>query len=117
MIGTVLVAIPLLYIIYRVFGFIYSYFEYRRYKAQGVVFMDRDGFSVSRDIMTMKKSLDSDPYDYPWAQFQMNALGVSKIPPITGVIFPGLTTLSINSADFLDDIYVNQNKYHTKFWS
>jgi hypothetical protein len=58
MIGTVLLAIPLLYIFYRVLGIIYSYSEYKRYKAQGVVFMDKDGFSVFRDIMTMKKSLD-----------------------------------------------------------
>lgn len=26
----------------------------------------------------------------------------------------GYVGLSINSADFLEDIYINQNKYHTK---
>ena len=69
--------------------------------------MDKDGFSVTRDIMSIKKLLDEDPYEFPWARFQIIALGVDTIPPITGVVVPGQTMLSINSADFLDDLYVN----------
>ncbi len=42
--------------------------------------------------------------------FEMNPL-----PPVTGLIFlAGNLALSINTVDFLEDIYVNQNKYHTK---
>jgi len=37
------------------------------------------------------------------------------LPPVTGLIFlGGNIALSINTVDFLEDIYVNQNRYHTK---
>jgi hypothetical protein len=96
---------------------ILCYFEYRRFKAQGVIFNDSMGFSHFRDMATMKKAVKDNPTDYPWSEWQIKALGVDALPPITGVIFPGKVGLSVNSVEFLNDIYVNQNKYHTKFWA
>jgi cytochrome P450 len=36
------------------------------------------------------------------------------LPPITGVVILDKLILSVNHADFLDDLYVNQTKYFTK---
>jgi hypothetical protein len=43
-------------------------------------------------------------------------MGVAVIPPITGLNFSRFIAFSINSAAFLEDIYVNQNKFHTKHY-
>lgn len=37
-----------------------------------------------------------------------------KVPPISGVCLPGYNLLSVNSVDFLDDIYINKNALNTK---
>jgi hypothetical protein len=67
-----------------------------------------------RDILTMKKAMDANPYDYPWVDWQLKAHDCPTMPPITGVIFPEILALSINSVAYLDDIYINQNKFHSK---
>lgn len=95
------------FIVLRFYSILVSYFDYRKYRAQGVPFNDKQGFSVMRDIVTMKKAMDDNPFDYPWVGWQLKAHGGTTLPPITGIIFPGIMSLSINSADFLDDIYIN----------
>ena len=51
----------------------------------------------------------------PWTEILQELFEVSELPPITGLVhLGGVISLSINTADFLEDIFVNQNKYHTK---
>ena len=51
----------------------------------------------------------------PWTEILQELFEVSELPPITGLVhLGGVIGLSINTADFLEDIFVNQNKYHTK---
>lgn len=37
-----------------------------------------------------------------------------EIPAIFGFVLPGYVYLSINSVEYLEGIYVHNNKYHTK---
>ena len=40
-----------------------------------------------------------------------------KMPPINGICLPGRVWLSINSVDFLDEIFVKSNAFNTKLIS
>ena len=60
-----------------------------------------------RDVLAMQKAMEENPNDYPWVDWQLKAHNCNTLPPITGLVFPGILALSINSVDFLDDIYVN----------
>jgi len=103
------------YLAYRVYRLYYLYTEYLRYKKQGVPFNDREGFSFFRDAKALTYGLNKIPTDFPWAKVLMEAFNLNPLPPVTGLIFlGGHIALSINTVDFLEDIYVNQNKYHTK---
>lgn len=44
----------------------------------------------------------------------MSKICDGEIPPFFGWIIPGLLLLSVNSADMLDVIYIQQNKFHSK---
>lgn len=39
------------------------------------------------------------------------------MPPISGLCLPGRTLISINSVEYLNDIYVTQNAFNTKLFS
>ncbi len=41
-------------------------------------------------------------------------LGVSVLPPVVGNVLADRLTLTINSVDYLNDIYVNKNMFMTK---
>ena len=103
------------YLAYRAFGMYHLYTEYLRYKKQGVPFSDKNGFSFFRDAKAITLGMRKDPLGMPWTEIQEELFEVSELPPITGLIFlGGVLGLSINTADFLEDIFINQNKYHTK---
>ena len=115
MILKILAAVLVSYLAYRVYCLYYLYTEYLRYKKQGVPFNDRYGFSFFRDAKAIVAGLNKIPTDCPWAKVLMEAFDLNPLPPVTGLIFlGGNIALSINTVDFLEDIYVNQNKYHTK---
>ena len=103
------------YLAYRAYGMYKLYGEYLRYKKQGVPFNDKHGFSFFRDAKALTLGMHKDPYGMPWTEILQAQFEVSELPPITGMIHQGgAIGLSINSADFLEDIFINQNKYHTK---
>jgi hypothetical protein len=103
------------YLAYRAYGMYHLYTEYLRYKKQGVPFSDMNGFSFFRDAKAITLGMRKDPLGMPWTEIQEELFEVSELPPITGLIFlGGVLGLSINTADFLEDIFINQNKYHTK---
>ena len=90
------------------------YLEYLRFKKQGVIFNDKDGFSFIRDSRKLRSCAKENPNGCPWLTWQQHAHGVKTLPPITGVIIFDQLFLSINRVDFLEDIYVNKAKYYTK---
>jgi hypothetical protein len=86
---------------------------YKKYKKQGVVFNDAAGFSVFRDVMEIDKICSDRPAEFPWFDWTKNFSG-GEIAPLTGLIFPGGGAIQFNSCDYLEDIYVRSNKFHTK---
>lgn len=56
----------------------------------------------------------AEPYHCNWGGFLRKALNVEKIPPITGCIFLGAPYVTIGSADYLQDLYINKCQYVTK---
>jgi hypothetical protein len=115
MIFNTVVLLVVTYLAYRVYGLYHLYTEYLRYKKQGVPFSDKNGFSFIRDAKTIRLENLKNPCGVPWTEIQQELFEVSELPPVTGLIFlGGVIALSINTYDFLEDIFVNQNKFHTK---
>ncbi len=111
-----LLSMIMCYISYRIFCSITIFFEYKRLKAAGVAFNDKNGFSLIRDLISLRNAFSTAPFEYPFLTAQYNNYGTRNLPPITGIIMPIRVMLSINSCDFLEDIYVTKNKYHSKDW-
>ena len=69
------------------------------------------------EISVFKNAARESPYE-PTLNLIASELGKQrkdgKLPPVTGLCLPGRVLLSINSVDFLDDIYVKSNQYNTK---
>jgi hypothetical protein len=48
------------------------------------------------------------PTDFPFSRLVKEILGVEVLPPVTGLVFlGGVLAVSVNSAEFLEDIYIN----------
>ena len=43
-----------------------------------------------------------------------SAFGVEKLPPVNGFITPNKVLVVINDVKMVEDVFVNQNKYHSK---
>jgi hypothetical protein len=115
MIFNTIILLLVSYLAYRVYLLIHLYTEYLRYKKQGVPFADKNGFSFVRDANAIRLESLKHPTAMPWTEIQQELFGVSELPPVTGLIFlGGVIALSINTYDWLEDIYVNQNRLHTK---
>ena len=108
MIVKVLFALLLCFLAYRAYQYHYCYKEYLRFKKEGVVFNDKNGFSFFRDIQQLVAGCNKSPTDFPFSRLVKEILGVEVLPPVTGLVFlGGVLAVSVNSAEFLEDIYIN----------
>ena len=105
----VVLTILVLLLLLKVWG---CWKTYLNYKKQGVAFNDRQGFSLLSDTNLLINEVIGE--DFKWLQ------AISKccdgvIPPIFGWIFPEIIGLSLNSVEYLEGIYVQQNQHHSKY--
>jgi len=86
------------------------------YKKLGVVF--GKGTPFITEITRLKQLIAEDPYQPVLSrvatQLGMEALDTNVVPRLTGLCMPNRNLLFINSVDFLNDIYVKYNAFHTK---
>ena len=75
------------------------------------MFNDRQGFSLFKDMHILLNEV-SGP-EFKWTQ-AISKCCDGAIPPIFGWILPNVIGLSINSVEYLEGIYVQQNQHHTK---
>jgi hypothetical protein len=101
-----------LYALYRLFKIIQGYFDYLYYKKQGVVFVN--GFTLFGNFMFVAALGKKYPTTFAYGTGLKEVLGVDVLPPITGQFFRDVVVLTINSVDYLTDIYVNKNMHMTK---
>jgi len=85
------------------------------YKRQGVTFLP--GIPILSDMLILLKCARKTPHETPFIQkvydhFQKDAQGA--YPPMLGIALPGFSMLIVNSVESLEEIYVKQNKYHSK---
>ena len=76
-----------------------DYFEYRRLKSEGVVFMGNNTYSLIRDMILLKKTLKECPSCISFKKMFQDEMKVEQLPKITAKIFMGQIELSFNSAD------------------
>lgn len=96
-----------IYVANRVYKLYHCYTEYLRYKKQGVPFADQHGFSFFRDTAALTNGCDKDRYSMPWTEILKGLFEVEELPPVTGLIYLGGAGLVINTADMLEDIFIN----------
>ena len=103
-----------LYVLNALVWLIKYYWDFRRWKADGVVFNGNNTFSVTRDAIlgyTNRKAQRTYLYRSHWVKKEM---GVRKLPPITGYLMLGRPRISINSAEMLTEVYMHKNTFVTK---
>lgn len=71
-----LISIVFVYVVYRMSKIVNIYFDYKRLKASGVAFNDKQGFHIFRDILMLKNLVKECPEEFPIITFQKIALGV-----------------------------------------
>jgi hypothetical protein len=73
-----------------------------------------NGFTLFGNYPFLAALIKKYPTTFAYGTGMKEVLGVSVLPPITGQVFSGFVVLSINSVDYLTDIYVNKNMHMTK---
>jgi len=80
-----------------------------------VVFTGNNTFSVLRDVLNLVRVLGKYPHAFNQEQFLRESFNAEEyLPPIVGVSVFGLVILCVNSAECLQDLYVNKNALVTK---
>jgi hypothetical protein len=91
--------------VYRFYQLIKNFLSYKRLKAQGVVFPN--GYHLWADLVALTKILDEEKNHINWGGMIRKSLKVDIIPPVTGVIMEAAPFVSISSAHYLQDLYIN----------
>ncbi len=105
----VLIGTLLLFIVWSIYTkIICPILERNRLIKQGVVFLDRP-FS---ELAIFKEKSEAQPFEYVvcvLSEIIAASRPGKKMPPMTGICIPGICIVSINSAELLEDIFVNHN--------
>jgi hypothetical protein len=109
----ILIGFVVLFIALQILKYYISWTFYNRYKKQGVVFNDAAGFSVYRDVKEIDQLTSANPAEFPWLDWTKKFCG-GGVAPLTSLIFMGGGAIQFNSCEYLEDIYVRYNKFHTK---
>jgi len=108
----VLVSLLALYIYRRI---VVPLLQCSYYKSQGVKFLP--GIPIVSDLNTIVKYAKRDPTQNPfYAMIEESNLTDSEghLPPMIGFTVPSQVILLINSVESLEEIYIKQNKFHSK---
>ena len=54
----------LAYLLFRIYEAVCIYYEYKRLKAAGVAFNDKEGFSLFRDALSIRQAGINNPYEF-----------------------------------------------------
>lgn len=98
------------WLVWRAIPILFDYFEYRRLKGQGVVFMGQNSYSLFRDIKLMMSVMKKYPTSFSYERMFKEEMAVETLPPIVGRIFMGRLYLMFTSVEHLQDLYVNKNQ-------
>ena len=101
----------LLFVIYQ--KFYVPLRERARLMNQGVVYLKRPFLD---EIATFRKAVRTNPYEPTLTSIatELESINNGRMPGLNGLCMPGRVWVSVNSVDYLDDIYVKANAYNTK---
>lgn len=95
-------------ILFRIYKLITFYLEYRKLAAQGIPSI-RGRFNVIADAIDIVQKVKENPSAIDMSLICRRAMGVVSLPPATIISVFGHSLVLINSAEYLQDIYVNKN--------
>ena len=99
-------------LVYR--KFVRPMIERSRLRKQGVMYLDRPFVG---EISAITEMAEKRPFESIFAEIS-RMIGLQKnggkMPAVTGICLPGRVLVSINSVDFLEDVYIKQNAFNTK---
>lgn len=100
-------------IAYRLYKLALGYGQYRKLRAQGIPAV-AGGFSILKDVLGMERISEENPNALDLSEMCRREMGVDVLPPATMLQIFGKPLLLINSAEYLQDIYVNKNQFVDK---
>ena len=98
------------WLIWRAIPITIDYFEFKRLRAQGVVFMGNNSYSLLRDVKLMIGIMKKYPTSFSYELMMKEEMKVETLPPLVGRIFMGKVYLMFTSMEHLQDLYVNKNQ-------
>ena len=100
-------------IVFRLYKLAIVYGQYRKLRAQGIPAV-AGGFTIFRDVIGVVSIMKSNPNALELSTLCRRSMNVDSLPPATIFSMMGRPWLLINSAEYLQDIYVNKNQFVDK---
>lgn len=69
---------------------------------------------IAADVIYLEKMGKDDPYVGQACNLIKYSNKLAYCPPMHGLYTPGKIIVYIAAAEYLDDVYINKNKYYTK---
>ena len=106
-----MVVSPLL--VLRLYKLAINYGQYRKLSVQGIPAV-AGGFTIFRDVLGVFFIMKENPNALELSTLCRRSMKVDSLPPATIFSMLGKPWLLINSAEYLQDIYVNKNQFVDK---
>lgn len=100
-------------IAFRLYKLALGYNEYRKLRAQGIPAVS-GGFTILKDVLGMEEILKENPNALDMSYMCRRAMKVDSLPPACQLLMFGKPLVLINSAEYLQDIYINKNQFIDK---
>ena len=101
-----MVATPL--VAYRLYKLLVFYGQYRKLRAQGIPAVS-GRYNILKDLIGLDAISKENPNALEMSALCRRTMNVEALPPATIFSMFGRPLLLINSAEYLQDIYVNKN--------
>jgi hypothetical protein len=94
-----LLGLFIIWLLDRLIPIVHDYFEYRRLKNEGVVFMGNNTYSIIRDLKLTKKTFEKYPTCVSFYKMLREDMKTEQLPQICARIFMGEVILLFNSVE------------------
>ena len=109
----IIIGVALVILIKKILVWIKLYFEYLRYKSEGVVFIN-NSFRPISDMALLSTCAKKFPFCAVYTNYFPQGLKSDILPPVVGRIFAFQMNVVFTKVEALSDLYVNKNSSFTK---
>ena len=100
-------------VVFRLYKLCLYYGQYRKLRAQGIPAVS-GRFNIMKDLMGLDAIVKENPNAMELSALCRRSMNVDVLPPAAIFSMFGRPLVLINSAEYLQDIYINKNQYVDK---